>query len=164
MFIFIIKTVLASFFERVNILYRKNNYCFAPRRPILYYIASENNGEGKPRTFLGQLKQIEKEKGRAKFYLPAIRRTLFYYNYEFASKEWDENQFNMVMESLGLKADAHMLTKTYGKSVRDKMKLFCSISPEEHDQKTKLEILFSKDLSEEQILVLLREWKKCNKD
>ena len=73
----------------------------------------------------------------------------------------------MVMESLGLKADAHMLIKTYGKSIRDKMKLFCSISPEEHDQKTKLlleEILFSKDLSEEQILVLLREWKKCNKD
>lgn len=70
----------------------KNNYCFGPRRPILYYIASENNGEGKARTFLGQLKKIEKEKGRAKFYLPAIRKTLFYYNYEFASKEWDDNQ------------------------------------------------------------------------
>ena len=42
-----------------------------------------------------------------------------------------------------------------------------SDSRKEHDQKTKLlleEILFSKDLSEEQILVLLREWKKCNKD
>lgn len=70
----------------------KNNYCFGPRRPILYYIASENNGEGKARTFVGQLKKIEKEKGRAKFYLPSIRKTLFYYNYEFASKEWDDNQ------------------------------------------------------------------------
>lgn len=70
----------------------KNNYCFGPRRPILYYIASENNGEGMPRTFLGQLKKIEKEKGRAKFYLPAIRKTLFYYNYEFVSKDLDENQ------------------------------------------------------------------------
>ena len=117
-----------------------------------------------------------------------------------------ENQFNLVMESLGLKADAHMLTKTYGKSIRDKMKLFCSLSPEEHAKKTRLlleEILFSKDLnicplggekimsefglppgkelgdmkrkaiefsredpyrSEEQILMMLTEWKKCNKD
>lgn len=113
-----------------------------------------------------------------------------------------EDQFVMVMESLGLKADAHTLTKTYGKSIRDKMKLFCSLPAEEHAVKIRLlleEILFSKDLnicplggerimlefglapgkelgdmkrkakefsqdnpylSEEQLLELLKEWKK----
>ena len=70
----------------------KNNYCFGPRRPILYYIASECNGDGKAREFVGQLKKIEREKGRAKFYLPAIRKTLFYYNYEFVSGDLEENQ------------------------------------------------------------------------
>lgn len=70
----------------------KNNYCFGPRRPILYYIASDNSGEEKARSFLGQLKKIEKDKGRARFYLPEIRKTLFYYNYEFVSKNLEENQ------------------------------------------------------------------------
>ena len=41
---------------------------------------------------MGQLKKIEREKGRAKFYLPAIRKTLFYYNYEFVSGALEENQ------------------------------------------------------------------------
>lgn len=70
----------------------KNNYCFGPRRPILYYIASEISEDGKAREFLGQLKKVEREKGRVKFYLPAIRRTLFYYNYEFAYRDLEENQ------------------------------------------------------------------------
>ncbi len=70
----------------------KNNYCFGPRRPILYYIASDSNGDGKAKEFIGQLKKIEKEKGRAKFYLPAIRKTLFYYNYDFVSGNLEENQ------------------------------------------------------------------------
>lgn len=70
----------------------KNNYCFGPRRPILYYIAAESKGEGKARSFLGQLKKVEKEKGRAKFYLPALRKTLFYYNSEFVSRDLVENQ------------------------------------------------------------------------
>lgn len=70
----------------------KNNYRFGPRRPILYYIASECNGDGKAKEFVGQLKKVEKEKGRAVFYLPMMRRTLFYYNYEFVSGNLEENQ------------------------------------------------------------------------
>lgn len=61
-----------------------------------------------------------------------------------------ESQFNVVMKSLGLKADAHKLTKVYGKSIRDKMKLFCSLPSEEYAEKMGLlleEILFSKDLN-----------------
>ena len=38
------------------------------------------------------MKKIEKDKGRARFYLPEIRKTLFYYNYEFVSKNLEENQ------------------------------------------------------------------------
>ena len=117
-----------------------------------------------------------------------------------------EGQFKKVMEALGLKADAHTLTKKYGKSIRDKMKLFCSLSAEEHAEKIGLlieEILFSKDLnicplggkrimtefgltegkelgdmkrkaiefskenpyrSEEELLLLLKEWKKGMKN
>lgn len=113
-----------------------------------------------------------------------------------------ESQFNVVMASLGLKADAHTLTKTYGKTIRDKMKLFSSLPAEEHEGKIGLlleEILFSKDInicplggkrimsefglvpgkelgdmkrkaielsqedpyrSEEQLLIMLKEWKK----
>lgn len=70
----------------------KNNYFFGSRRPILYYIASESSGEGNAREFVGQLKKVEKEKGRAKFYIPALRKTLFYYNYEFVSRDLEENQ------------------------------------------------------------------------
>lgn len=113
-----------------------------------------------------------------------------------------ESQFNEVMETMGLKADAHMLTKTYGKSIRDKMKLFSSLPAEKHKEKIGLlieQILFSEDInicplggkrimeefglapgkelgdikrkamefskedpyrSEEQLLILLKEWKK----
>ena len=62
-----------------------------PRRPILYYIASSVDGQKGARNFQGQLKKIEKEKGRAKFYIPAIRRNIFYYNYEFVTKDIEEN-------------------------------------------------------------------------
>lgn len=113
-----------------------------------------------------------------------------------------EKQFKEVMDSLGLKADAHILTKTFGKKIREKMKLFSSLPPEEHSKKIRLlleEILFSKDinicplggnrimsefgitpgkelgdmkrkaielfrenpyLSEEQLLIMIKEWKK----
>lgn len=116
-----------------------------------------------------------------------------------------EKQFNEVMLSLGLKADAHILTKKWGKNIRDRMKLFGPTSAEVRDEKMKLlleEILFSKDvdicslsgerimsefgmtpgrelgdmkrkaielskddpyLTEENLLELLREWKKNRK-
>lgn len=70
----------------------RNNYYFGARRPILYYIASAVDEGGKVRGFLGQLKKVEKEKGRAKFYIPTIRKTLFYYNYDFVSRELEENK------------------------------------------------------------------------
>ena len=56
-----------------------------------YYIASDMSEKEKARVFQGQLKKVEKEKGRAKFYIPAIRKTIYYYNYEFVSKELEEN-------------------------------------------------------------------------
>lgn len=113
-----------------------------------------------------------------------------------------ESQFNAVMTAVGLKADAHILTKKYGKQIRDKMKVFSSLPAEEHDKKIGLlieQILFSNDInicplggkrimlefglvpgkelgemkrkaielsqedpyrSEEQLLVLLRNWKR----
>lgn len=46
-----------------------------------------------------------------------------------------ESQFNAVMTAVGLKADAHILTKKYGKQIRDKMKVFSSLRAEEHDKK-----------------------------
>ncbi len=69
----------------------RNDYRVGPRRPILYYIASSVDGQKGARNFQGQLKKIEKEKGRAKFYIPAIRRNIFYYNYEFVTKDIEEN-------------------------------------------------------------------------
>lgn len=69
----------------------RNSYGVGPRRPILYYIASDIGQKEKARVFQGQLKKVEKEKGRAKFYIPAIRKTIYYYNYEFVSKELEEN-------------------------------------------------------------------------
>lgn len=69
----------------------RNNYYFGARRPILYYIASKVDEGGKVRGFSGQLKKVEKEKGRAKFYIPTIRKTLFYYNYDFVSRDLEEN-------------------------------------------------------------------------
>lgn len=113
-----------------------------------------------------------------------------------------ESQFNAVMTAVGLKADAHILTKKYGKQIRDKMKVFSSLRAEEHDKKIRLlieQILFSNDInicplggerimlefglvpgkelgemkrkaielsqedpyrSEEQLLVLLRNWER----
>lgn len=61
-----------------------------------------------------------------------------------------EHQFNEVMLGLELKADAHMLTKRYGKEIRTKMKLFSSLSEGERDKKVNLlleQILFSKDIN-----------------
>lgn len=69
----------------------KNDYGVGPKRPVLYYIASVVDGEEGARNFQGQLKKVEKEKGRAKFYIPAIRKNIYYYNYEFATKEIEEN-------------------------------------------------------------------------
>lgn len=61
-----------------------------------------------------------------------------------------ESQFNSVMTAVGLKADAYILTKTYGKTIRDKMKLFSSLPKGEHEEKIGLlieQILFSKDIN-----------------
>lgn len=61
-----------------------------------------------------------------------------------------ESQFNSVMTVVGLKADAYILTKTYGKTIRDKMKLFSSLPKGEHEEKIGLlieQILFSKDIN-----------------
>ncbi len=61
-----------------------------------------------------------------------------------------ESQFKEIMTTLEVKADAHVLTKTYGKNIRNKMKLFSSLSPEEHKEKIGLlieQILFSKDIN-----------------
>lgn len=61
-----------------------------------------------------------------------------------------EKQFVETMKSLGLKANAKVLTKKYGKDIRDKMKIYSSLSEKEREKQLRLlleQILFSKDIN-----------------
>lgn len=60
-----------------------------------------------------------------------------------------ETQFNQVMSKLQFPADAHVLTKKYANSIREKMKIYQTLEKEERELKIKLrieEILFSEKL------------------
>lgn len=64
----------------------KDNTTYGRRRPVLYYIASDCSKRAVAREFRGQLKSIEKDRERAVFYFPDLRKNLFYYNRDFAQK------------------------------------------------------------------------------
>ena len=72
-------------FQHFNEIRMRNYYYLGSRNPILYYIAS--NVDGDAQKFLGQIKTIEKDKGRVEFYLKSIRKRLWYYNKDFSSSD-----------------------------------------------------------------------------
>lgn len=79
-------------FQHFKEIKMRNYYYLGSRNPILYYIASNVDGNCKAQEFMGQLKEIEKDKGRVKFYLPSIRKALWYYNKDFSSSDLSEGQ------------------------------------------------------------------------
>lgn len=62
------------------------------KRPILYYIAADVKNPKKIRDFKGQLKHIDKAKDRATFYIPELRKDIYYYNREFVNRDPEVNE------------------------------------------------------------------------
>jgi len=71
-------------FQHFGEIRMRNYYYLGSRNPILYYIASK---DGNAQEFSGEIKKIERDKGRVKFYLKSIRKELWYYNKDFSSSD-----------------------------------------------------------------------------
>ena len=73
----------------------RNNYYLGAIRPILYVIVADPKGIGLAREYEGQF--IKQDRERAEFYIPSIRKNLYYYNRDFVSKSHDSNeQFDCI--------------------------------------------------------------------
>lgn len=64
----------------------RNNYYLGVRRPRIYFIASNPEKTGEARSFSGQLKELEPTRDRARFYVPELRKDIYYYNRDFVAK------------------------------------------------------------------------------
>lgn len=64
----------------------------ATRRPVLYYLASDMNQDNVPKAYSGEFKYADKDKGRSAFYITNLRKTLYYYNYEFTNRGAEKDE------------------------------------------------------------------------